>query len=258
MHARMTLIGIEKELNRKNKSIIDTWSLDSDVFDADVLLTSIVTTGGTFEPLYTDPEFFYLVCADFWNKYKRTFQKWYDAFEIKYAPLENYDRTEHTEFSPGVKTTITHSGTDTDEHSGTDTTTPSGTTTVTEEFEPQVQSTTETKVSAFDSSSYSPKEQVTTTPSAVSGTDGKDTTTSTTTYTDAKTELEHGETIDTTYGHVIEDEKEGTDETDIRVHGNIGVTSSQQMLEQELKVQAFNIIQHITDIFCAELLLTVY
>lgn len=258
MHARMTLIGMEKELNRMNKSIIDTWTLDSDMYDAQTLLTSIITTGGTFEPLYTDPEFFYFICAEFWNKYKRTFQKWYDAFSIEYAPLENYDRKEHTEFKPGVKTTVTHSGTDTDMHTGTDTTTPSGTTTVKEEYEPQIQSTTETKVSGYDDSDYTPKEKVTTTPGAVSGTSGKDTTTSTTSYTNAKTEYEHGETIDTTYGHKIEDEKSGKDETDISVHGNIGVMSSQQMLEQELKVQAFNIIQHMSDIFCAEMLLTVY
>lgn len=34
-----------------------------------------------------------------------------------------------------------------------------------------------------------------------------------------------------------------------RMHGNIGVTTSQQMLESELKIARFNLIKQISDVF---------
>lgn len=40
-----------------------------------------------------------------------------------------------------------------------------------------------------------------------------------------------------------------------RAHGNIGVTTSQQMLQAELDVASWNLYQHITDIFAKEFLL---
>lgn len=43
-----------------------------------------------------------------------------------------------------------------------------------------------------------------------------------------------------------------------RSHGNIGVTTSQQMLQQELDVQRFNIIDNITDLFLAEFVIPLY
>lgn len=43
-----------------------------------------------------------------------------------------------------------------------------------------------------------------------------------------------------------------------RLHGNIGVTTSQQMLEAELTVAEWNIYEHITDIFVEQFCLMVY
>ena len=43
-----------------------------------------------------------------------------------------------------------------------------------------------------------------------------------------------------------------------RTHGNIGVTTSQQMLQSELDIARFNIYQQICDLFIDELLLAVY
>lgn len=42
------------------------------------------------------------------------------------------------------------------------------------------------------------------------------------------------------------------------IHGNIGVTTSQQMLQAELDVQRFNIYQAITDTFLQEFCILVY
>lgn len=43
-----------------------------------------------------------------------------------------------------------------------------------------------------------------------------------------------------------------------RAYGNIGVTTSQQMLEAELEIDRFNLIQQITDIFKQEFCILVY
>lgn len=43
-----------------------------------------------------------------------------------------------------------------------------------------------------------------------------------------------------------------------RAWGNIGVTTSQQMLEAELSVARFNIYEQIADVFCSEYCIAVY
>lgn len=43
-----------------------------------------------------------------------------------------------------------------------------------------------------------------------------------------------------------------------RAHGNIGVTTSQQMLQAELDIVAWNIYEHITDLFLQEFCLMIY
>ena len=97
----------------------------------------------------------------------------------------------------------------------------------------QYKNETETEVSAFDSSSYQPSEKVTETPSGViidkfgEGTSG--------------TETENSKTV-----------------RDGRIHGNIGVTTSQQMLEAELKIAEWNLYEHITDLFLSEFVIPIY
>ena len=91
----------------------------------------------------------------------------------------------------------------------------------------------EREVSAFDSSTYQPSE--------------KDTT-------------EQQGSVSDNYG-------EGTSGSETennkfihggRIHGNIGVTTSQQMLESELDISKWNIYEHITDIFLEEFIIPIY
>ena len=77
---------MERELNSQNKSITDEWTLTNENFDKDTLLSAIIMKGGNFEPLYTNPSYFYTMCAMFWKKWERTFEKWFDALDIEYNP----------------------------------------------------------------------------------------------------------------------------------------------------------------------------
>ena len=87
----------------------------------------------------------------------------------------------------------------------------------------------QTDVSAYDSSGYQPKEKVTT-----SETVDNDTTENNTS------------TLDNTGRHTG------------RIHGNIGVTTSQQMLESELDLGYWNIYSRITDMFLKEFCIMIY
>lgn len=43
-----------------------------------------------------------------------------------------------------------------------------------------------------------------------------------------------------------------------RLHGNIGVTTSQQMLQSELDIVVWNVYEHITDLFLNEFVIPIY
>lgn len=323
-------MGTETYLNQLTspKSISDNWQLDNENFNKQTLLATIVMTGGRFEPLYSDPEYYRFMCAQWWNKWSRNFQKWFDALDIKYNPLENYDRQEdwHEDTTDGASesteygstttldhdgshsvsgtdktvldadTTYSKSGDNTEEIDNNTSTQDSGTTkTVTDQDQtlraPGTSgsngSTTTNEVSAYDSSSYSPHDKSSTTINKSEDTTnnveetithGKKVVGTNTTTTEGEwTETGSGtddETTTKTWSESgtdnADDETkiEGTSATDKsydrdfdhsgRVHGNIGVTTSQQMLQSELDLQLWNVYQHISDVFCKEMLITVY
>lgn len=292
-------MGTETYLNQMSPSplsISDNWTLDNNNFDKQTLLATIVTTGGRFEPLYSDPEYFRFMSAQWWNKWQRNFLKWFDALDIEYNPLENYDRmeawhedttdgsSESTEF--GTETVLDHDGSyskqgsdkivEDDDNESQE----SGTTTVVTDQDGTLRapgasgsnsSTTTNEVSAFDASGYSAHDKSSTTTNRSEDTTndvtettthgkkvvGKDDKTTTRTYSESGSDAAD----DTT-------NVEGTSATDKsfdrdfdhegRVHGNIGVTTSQQMLKSELDLQLWNVYQHIADIYCKEMLITVY
>lgn len=111
----------------------------------------------------------------------------------------------------------------------TDTLDSDGTSRTTGTNDTSTSGTVQTDVSAYDSSGYQPKEKVTT-----SETVDNDTTENNTS------------TLDNTGRHTG------------RVHGNIGVTTSQQMLESELDLGYWNIYSRITDMFLEEFCIMIY
>ena len=84
---------------------------------------------------------------------------------------------------------------------------------------------TENKVSAFNSDNYEPDSAASA--DTTNSTDGKTTST-------------------------IGNKKQG------RTHGNIGVTTSQQMLQSELDIAKWNLYEHITDLFLQEFVIPIY
>ena len=183
------------------------------------LVNNILLRGGEFESLYGDPYFLQNMIGVWSEKWQRTFTKWMQALSINYDPLYNYDRHEIYKDIRSENENSTRS-----ENATTiDTSTSSGS------------GTTQNDVSAYDSATYSPHDQST---SSSSGTNDS-TATSNASGTNNRT---LGETV----SH------------DAHLYGNIGVTTSQQMLKDELEVNEWNVYEHITDLFLNEFSIYVY
>ena len=198
MLARLTILGIEQELNQKTPadSLKSKWTFGEDPgfdFSSDTLLSTLISRAASFCVLYPDPDYFQLMNGEWWARWKDAFAKMFTALNIEYNPIENYDRHENWTDSGESGSEISSSG------------------------------TVENQVSAFDSSSYSPHDkEISSNGSEASATN--------------------------------EDTHEG------RIHGNIGVTTSQQMLESEMILQEKwgSVYTHIADCFISEMLVAVY
>ena len=208
--AKMTLQGLEIYLQYQNKSIFDLLTVPEGI-EKETLVDNILLECGEFETLYADPDFMRQAIGSWSLKHQATFTRWVNALSIEYAPLENYDRQENWTDVTDADTTNRLNSTVTANNSSN--------------------GTNSTNVAAYDTSSYSPSDQVIDSSSAQS------------TSTDAST---GSGTEDVTFTHGG------------RIHGNIGVTSSQELLRQELDVARFNIIDEITTLFMQELCIAVY
>lgn len=199
--------------------------------DRDALIDVILHESGEFEVLYPDGNFLKNMISNFFATHYWTFDKWAKAIELEYNPIENYDRQEDETVN------ITDHATGSTINSGEQTS--DSTTKDTHKFRTEVND----NISAFNSSTMQPN---TTSTSISEGLDGDNN----------KIETEMSETSSGT----STSENDGTSDTirTSRIHGNIGVTTSQQMLESEFKIARFNLYQQINDLFADNLLITVY
>ena len=212
--AKFTLIGAYQFFHNAGDDLFLNMDLPEGV-NLEILQNNILFQGGEFEVQSANPFFIQTMIGNWSRMYYDTVDRWVKALAIEYAPLENYDRQEHW----------------TDERDGS--ASRNGSVSETGTLDATTTDHTETKKSAFDSSSYSPYQDVNST-----GTVDQDTTNNTT----------------ITDGSTTSDDSEHNG----RIHGNIGVTTSQQMLQQELDMGYWNLYQRITDLFLREFTIPVY
>ena len=216
--AKITLIGMNNYMESMNDDLFKYLSLPSGI-NKQTLVNNILLRGGEFESLYGDPYFLQNMIGVWSEKWQRTFTKWMQALSINYDPLYNYDRHE---IYKDIRSE-NESNNRTESATTTDKSTSSGS------------GSTENQVSAYDSATYSPHNKST---SSSSGTNDS-TATSNASGTNKRT---LGETV----SH------------DAHLYGNIGVTTSQQMLKDELDINEWNVYEHITDLFLNEFSIYVY
>ena len=146
-----------------------------------------------------------------------TWQRIYNASLLEYNPIENYNRTEETTHQNFGA--VTHSGKDSVQASGADINALTGTDSISRSGS----DTDTTSKTAYDSNTWTDTQKVQMTKGTLE----------TDNISHSET-LTHGKKDETTYGHVITDAT--GHEIDSNISGNIGVTTSQQMLEQELEI----------------------
>lgn len=244
--AKITLLSFYEWLKWEEKDLFSEMVLPEGI-DRDVLTDNILMRGGEFEVIYSEPHFMQRAIGSWSKKWYRTFSKWITALNIEYSPLENYDRKEdYTDTSSrGLKTLGRKDSGNTRTFDNED----KQTLDTEDKLTYDTTNTSEKEVSAFDSSTYQPSEKVTT------DMDGTETTTHSGTDT-----MAHSGTVTDEYGEGTSgSETENTKMIhDARIHGNIGVTTSQQMLEAELEISKWNIYEHITDIFLEDFIIPIY
>lgn len=155
------------------------------------------------------------ICA----KFSKNWQKLYATLSLQYNPIENYSMTE------------THTGTETDTQTPTDwksttTQTPTDWTTSSEALSEDNNSNTRNSVHAFNTSDAVPNSETAT------ESNSHVETTQTGTY---ETETEQTGTF----------EKETEYNTTLKRSGNVGVTTSQQMIDSERKLWFWNFFDKV-------------
>ena len=240
--AKITTVGFYQYMNAYNNDLFGLLNLPPGI-DKDTLVNNIMLRGGEFEVVYSNPDFYKSAIGLWSNKHYRTFEKWINALNIDYNPLENYDRME--EWSDSVSRTNTGTVSDSGirKNTGTQSTESSGK----DNFKGSGNSTSSDEISAYNSNSFQNDKKNTTNSSNSSETN----TTANNTRTDNLSESNSNTRTDNLY--------EKTDSDRIgRAHGNIGVTTSQQMLQSELDIAKWNIYEKITDLFLSEFCIMVY
>ena len=252
--SKITMLGLYKWSASDNVDLFELMNLP-DGIDKDTVVANIIQNSSEFEVMYPNPSYVHDSLLFWSKKWFWTFEKWIKAISIKYEPLYNYDR--HEEWTDNN----THSDDDTLNSKRTGTADISGTSqgeTVshnegTSNTFDELDSEVETKKSAFDSSTYSPYDDVVT-----DSTDKINVTTSddgSITSSDSTTSRSNSSDD---YDESRNNKGEFENVHKGYMYGNIGVTSSQDMLQQELDVAMFNLYDRITDIFIQEYCIPVY
>jgi hypothetical protein len=197
----------------------------------DVLIDNILYEAAPLEAYYPDPNFMKFMIGRWSFMNQSVWQKLYDTTVLEYNPIFNYDRTEEWSENEQMLDKRTLTGTEmetsTDNSSG--------------EIKSSGTVKSELNVSGYNESSYVPREQTIETP---------DTLTSNTSETDRTVSIDKNDTENM-------DRKRDNIRTG-RAFGNIGVTTTQQMIQQERETVLFNMYKVITDSFIERFCLMIY
>ena len=226
MRATLSILG----LYQREPTLFDELELPGSM-NKDVLIDNILYEAAPLEAYYPDPNFMKFMIGRWSFMNQSVWQKLYDTTVLEYNPIFNYDRTEEWSENEQMldKRTLTGTEMETSTDNSSGEIRSSGT----------VQS--ELNVSGYNESSYVPREQTIETPNTL---------TSNTSETDRIVSIDKNDTENM-------DRKRDNIRTG-RAFGNIGVTTTQQMIQQEREAALFNMYKVITDSFIERFCLMIY
>ena len=234
--------------------------------DKDTIINNILMDYAELEVIYPDPVFMKHAIKEWSWKEVPTWDRIYAASKAEYNPIENYNRTEigsetgtssHTENTNGSET---HSGTDTESHSGTDSSSGNNTSRLTGTDH---DTNTGSDITTHTQYAYDSNAAVNTGSDTLQHGHGITKSLNETNSVTSSSAVMHGETIANQHGHKVaqtgSNTGSGTNKVTRESHisGNIGVTTSQMMLESELlvspKLNVYNyIMESFKNRFCIE------
>ena len=220
---RLTLIG----LYNYDNSLFDNLKLPEEI-DKNIFINNLLLKCGEFGVLYSNLDFMKFAIGNWGKKYFNSFMRINKALTEEYNPIHNFDRFEDM------------SDTDSTERKSTDSKNSTITSTNSIVGSNEVDENSESKTSAYNSETYQPDNSNTTNTSQ----SNRSTSTSEQGQNDSASNSEEENHTSTHTGHL---------------YGNIGVTKSQDMVSDEIKLRTNNNIYDIvSEIFKAEFLILVY
>ena len=235
--SKITLIGMERFLNPEH-SIFEELTLP-DGIDKDTLIGAIFLRCQEFEVLYSNPEFMIQAVKVWGMKNYWTFDRWVKLINKQYDPLYNKDY--HEEVSDIHQGQFNKSGSGSNSGSSSE----SSDYTRTDNLANSSSSTDTHSEKAYNDSNF-----VDTT---------KDVNSSSGTNTG--TQRNAGQTTESVSNQSSNSESGSDNHTDTHTlhgYGNIGVTAAQTLFMKETEVAAWNMYEHIADLFASEFCLMIY
>lgn len=287
---KVTILGAMSYYEGRNQGLFDLFTIPEGL-DKDTIINDIVYRAGDFPLLYINPDYTRFSLGAFSAKWLDTWEKWYAALSEEYDPLENYNRYEEYEDKHTGTQTNALTGSDTTANTGnqsrsgqiqtigTDTTTETGTNT-NERYDTnrnveQVQNEETTKHYKY---AYNENDDDTLPkPHSEDSSEGGSNKTDNTQFSSVSTDTPNLTTTlnrnmrDTTQDQIITSQSETktlnesnqrTDNLKINhtahLYGNIGITTSQQMLKEEIEIRKNNIYNMIADMVIQEFCIMIY
>ena len=235
--SKITLIGMEKFLNPEH-SIFEELTLP-DGIDKDTLIGAIILRCQEFEVLYSDPEFMIQAVKVWGMKNYWTFDKWIKLINKEYDPLYNKDYHEEITDIHYGKFNKLGSG------SNSGSSSESSDYTRTDNLANSSSSTDTHSEKAYNDSGFVGTTQ------DVNSSSGSNT----------GTQRNAGQTTGSVSNQSSNSESGSDNHTDTHTshgYGNIGVTAAQILFMKETEVAAWNMYEHIADLFASEFCLMIY
>ena len=249
--AKITLYGMQRWMLDNNDNLFSEMSLPTG-WDSSLLIDTIMMHGAEFEVLYANPHYMKSMIGTWSDKWYHTLDRWQKALAIDYDPLENYDRRESWSDIGQKGRNDSRNTSGSSNRAENDAARSTGTTASTASTSTKHGSETEHFVSAYDSSAYEPESKDKTTNDNTDGTDASSAINSTK-NSSARTSFD-----------IHKDDESGRESESSaashhgRIHGNIGVTTSQQMLQAELDIARFGMYDEAANLFLTELCIYTY
>lgn len=216
---------------------------------------------GGFTPVYQYPDFLLDHIKAVAKSLKYTIDKLYATLDLEYNPIENYDRAESWSDTGTSGSTVTGSDSESVTYAGGETTTYAGGQSTVKSgghTEARPQHSIEHQVSADNTGAYFPSEKTIEDADSHSVTFANETDTQA--FNNRSDSTQFNNRSDSKSGSKTETESGSTSASHTgHIHGNIGVTTSQQMIKSEREdVAYYNFIDDVARLYGEKLCILIY